>query len=92
MPLVKFRMTYGECDEEISVLYEGEIDPGMVRYDPEEVAAIRYDTIAELMERLESGEEEMCSWFEEILRWYAGKPVRMKILEVYAHSHNRLLR
>jgi len=91
-PLVKFRLTYSECDEEISVLYEGEIDPGMVRYDPEEVEAIRYDTLAELMEKLERGGEEICSWFEEILRWYAGKPVRMKIIETYAHSHNRMLR
>src|SRR3990172_2844418 len=33
-PLVKFKMNYGPNDNEISALYQGEVEPALVKFDP----------------------------------------------------------
>src|SRR5690349_8258293 len=41
-PLFKLRMKYGLNDNEISLLYEGVVDPAKVRFDPVEIESIQY--------------------------------------------------
>jgi isopentenyl-diphosphate delta-isomerase len=79
--LVKFRMNYGVNDNEISVLYEGMVDPSTVKFDPVEIESIQYLGLNELQEILNSGREGLCSWFIELLNWRAGNPSKM-ILDV----------
>ncbi|CAG1016672.1 isopentenyl-diphosphate Delta-isomerase [Anaerolineales bacterium] len=76
-PLVKFRMNYGPNDNEISMLYEGTVDPGKVKFDPVEIESIHYFSLDELWSMVNEGEVEFCGWFVELLNWYEGKPSKM---------------
>lgn len=75
--LVKFRMNYGPNDNEISMLYEGLIDPAKVIFDPVEIESIHYFSLDELRDMINGGESKVCSWFIELLNWHAGKPSKM---------------
>jgi isopentenyl-diphosphate delta-isomerase type 1 len=75
--LVKFRMNYGANDNEISVLYEGIVDPATVKFDPIEIEEINYYSVDELQEMIESGNVKFCGWFVELLNWYLEKPAKM---------------
>jgi isopentenyldiphosphate isomerase len=75
--LVKFRMNYGANDNEISVLYEGIVDPATVKFDPIEIEEINYYSVDELQEMIESGNVKFCGWFLELLNWYLEKPAKM---------------
>src|SRR5664280_137455 len=88
-PLVKFTMSYGSNDNEISQLYEGRVDPALVRFDPLEVEGISYRSLDELEALLHSEEVPLCGWFVQLLAWYTGRSGEMKIIRTYAH--NRLL-
>jgi isopentenyl-diphosphate delta-isomerase type 1 len=79
-PLVKFRMSYGVNDNEISVLYEGTIDSALVLFDPIEVESIQYLKMDELKEMLKDANIKFCGWFIEILSWYWDRKGRMKIM------------
>ena len=79
-PLVKFRMNYGPNDNEISILYKGIVDPASVRFDPVEIAEIRYHSMDELRSVLENEKQTLCGWFVEILNWYWGQPTAMTVL------------
>ena len=83
-PLVKFKMNYGPNDNEISELYRGMVDPAKVTFDPVEVERIDYYELAELQNRLGSQEVKFSYWFEQILRWYSGKPSALEVLASYA--------
>jgi len=72
-PLVKFRMNYGVNDNEISMLYEGVVDPVKVKFDPIEIEEIYYYSVDELQEMLNEDEGKFCGWFVELLSWYTGK-------------------
>ena len=88
-PLVKFKMNYGPNDLEISQLYEGRVDPDLVRFDPLEVEGISCRSLAELEALLHGGEASFCGWFVQLLAWYMGRSGEMKIIRTYAR--NRLL-
>ena len=79
-PLVKFRMNYGVNDNEISVLYEGVVDPGKVRFDPVEIAEINYYSLDELQTMIEDNNVKFCGWFVELLNWYLKKPTQMSFI------------
>ncbi len=79
-PLVKFRMNYGVNDNEISVLYEGVVDPGKVRFDPVEIAEINYYSLDELQTMIEDNNIKFCGWFVELLNWYLKKPTQMSFI------------
>jgi isopentenyldiphosphate isomerase len=79
-PLVKFRMNYGVNDNEISVLYEGVVDPDKVKFDPIEIEGINYYSTTELQEMIKEGNVKFCGWFVELLNWYLGKPAKMKFV------------
>ena len=79
-PLVKFRMNYGVNDNEISILYEGVVDPGKVRFDPVEIAEINYYSLDELQTMIEDNNIKFCGWFVELLNWYLKKPTQMSFI------------
>ncbi len=79
--LVKFRMNYGVNDNEISVLYEGIVDPATVKFDPIEIEEINYYSVDELQEMIESGNVKFCGWFVELLNWYLEKPAKMSFFD-----------
>ena len=83
-PVVKFKMNYGPNDNEISELYRGIVDPAKVKFDPVEVERIEYYELAALQNRLGSEEDKFSYWFEQILRWYSGKPSALEVLASYA--------
>lgn len=79
-PLVKFRMNYGPNDNEVSMLYEGVVDPAKVKFDPVEIEEIGYYRLDELQNMVNGGGVNFCGWFVELLKWYAGKPSNKMIL------------
>jgi len=87
--LVRFRMTYGPNDNEISTLYEGRAEPGRVSVDPQEVEDIAALRLDELEALLASGREKFCPWFVELLRWYRGESSALEVLRTY--KNDRLL-
>lgn len=83
-PLMKFRMKYGKNDNEISVLYEGMVNPKLVKFDPIEIESIQYLSEEELKELMEAESEKFCGWFIEIMNAYTGKHgQKLHLLETY---------
>lgn len=82
-PLVKFRMQYGPNDNEISTLYQGEVDPIKVRFDPLEVDWVGYYSLGELQEFLSQEAFIFSYWFEQIIRWYLNWESALEVLEIY---------
>ena len=77
--LVKFRMNYGINDNEISVLYEGVVDPALVQFDPIEIEEISYYSVNELQEMIKEDNIKICFWFTELLNWYLGNWSKMNL-------------
>ena len=88
-PLVKLKMNYGPNDDQICQLYEGRVNPDLAHFDPLEVEAIAYRSLDELEALLHRGGVSFCGWFVQLLAWYMGRSVEMKIMQTY--SRNRLL-
>jgi isopentenyldiphosphate isomerase len=76
-PLLRFRMNYGENDNEISTLYKGMVETNKVKFDPLEIEDVNYYSIDELQEMILDGNVKFCGWFVELLNWYLGKPTKM---------------
>ncbi len=77
---LQFRMPYGENDNMVSELYEGEHSGESLAVDHDEIEEVEYHTIPELEAMMKSGEVTFSSWFRELLHWYTGKPARFHIL------------
>lgn len=71
-PRVRFRLNYGPGDNEISVLFTATADFACVRFDPIEIARVDTLPIKELLDWAKRDETELCYWFVQLLRWYAG--------------------
>lgn len=78
--LVKFRMNYGINDNEISVLYEGMVDPAQVKFDPVEIDAIQYLDMDEIQILLENESQKLCGWFVELLSLYLHGKGKMELM------------
>lgn len=81
-PLVKFRMNYGPNDNEISLLYRGEIGFQPIRFDPQEVERVDYLTLPELEERLSRNPAAFSYWFGQILLWLLGRSSALQVLHL----------
>jgi isopentenyl-diphosphate delta-isomerase len=79
--LAKFRMNYGINDNEISVVYEGVVDPAQVQFDPVEIEAIQYLSMEELKKMLEQESAKLCLWFTELLNLYLRGKGKMEIMK-----------
>jgi 16S rRNA (adenine1518-N6/adenine1519-N6)-dimethyltransferase len=80
-PLFKFRMAYGPNDNEISVVYAGEVESAQVRFDAEEVCEVAYVDPDELLARMEERPQEFCGWFIQIMNFYSGRPAEFQTYE-----------
>ncbi len=90
-PLVKFRMNYGPNDNEISLLYRGEISLQLIRFDPQEVEHVEYLSLPDLETRLSAEPQAFSYWFGQILRWLLGQPSALHILHLsQENAPNRL--
>lgn len=78
--LTKFRMNYGVNDNEISELYQGVVDPNLVRFDPVEIESIAYVDMDELGKMLQDESHMLCSWFVEILNLYLNGKGKMQVM------------
>jgi len=85
-PLIKFKMNYGPNDNEISILYQGLVDPTTVKFDPVEIERIDYYGISEVQKMMDDGESIFSYWFEQIIQWYLGHPSALEVLEEYRSS------
>lgn len=84
-PLVKFKMNYGQNDNEISELYQGVVDPAAIKFDPVEIERVDYYSISELQKLLENAGSGFSYWFEQIIKWYLGNPSALEVLEKYTN-------
>lgn len=80
-PLFKFRMEYGPNDNEISVVYAGEVEPAQVRFDAEEVGEVAYVQPSDLLARMEQSPQLYCGWFIQIMKHYSGRPAEFQTYE-----------
>ena len=80
-PLVKFKMNYGPNDNEISMIFKGIVDPGQIRFDPEEIEQVDAYSLEELGTLVEQKPGMFSYWFEQILWWFTGKPSALQIMK-----------
>lgn len=71
-PRIRFRLNYGPNDNEISLLFTGTADPALVRFDPVEIARVDTLSMTELLDRAGMDDADLCYWFIQLLKWYAG--------------------
>jgi isopentenyldiphosphate isomerase len=83
-PLVRFRLVYGLNDHETSVLFKGNVDPAMVRFDTEEIEQVACFPLDQLVEQMESGEMPFCGWFVQLMHWYTRGSSEIQVLESWA--------
>ncbi len=81
-PIVKFKMSYGVNDNEISALYEGIVDSEKVKIDTVEIEQIAYYSADEMHEMMKDENIKFCGWFIEIMKWYWGIPSQLTVLKV----------
>jgi len=82
--IATFSMNYGSNDNEISRLFQGYVDPSQVQFDPVEIERVAYYDFRELLQLMETGGNDFCYWFKQIINWAVGKPTALKILSVQA--------
>ena len=80
-PLFKFRMEYGPNDNEISVVFAGEVEPASVKVDAEEVSEVAYVHPSELSASMSQRPQEFCGWFIQIMKFYSGRPAEFQVIE-----------
>ena len=80
-PLFKFRMEYGPNDNEISVVYAGEVEPAQVRFDADEVGEVAYIRPQELLASMNQSPQSYCGWFVQIMNFYSGRKAEFQTYE-----------
>ena len=77
-PLGKIQMEYGPNDNEISVIYEGRVEPARVRFDRGEISEVMYIGLDEIRKKIGNENGMFCGWFVELMNWRFGLPARLK--------------
>lgn len=80
-PLVKFKLNYGQSDNEISIVFEGHTDSTDIYHDPVEIESIHWLSMDELKTRMGVQKREFFGWFREIMHWYWGEPSALTVLQ-----------
>jgi len=78
-PIIKFKMEYGVNDNEFSILYAGNVEPGPVKFDSVEIEQVLFLSAAEIEKMMQDETVLFTKWFVEIMNWYWGKPAAMSI-------------
>jgi isopentenyldiphosphate isomerase len=87
--LIKFKMDYGPNDREICQLYEGNVDPTLVHFDPDEVEWVATYSLDDLDAILLEGKTAFSGWFIQLINWYLGRPSALQVLKSF--NSKRLL-
>lgn len=85
-PLIEFSMVYGTNDNEISQMFEGGVEPSVVRFDPVEIQQISYHTLAELLAMVNTRQVSFSRWFEQLLLWYLDKPSGVRVRKIFSQK------
>ena len=80
-PLVKFKMTYGPNDNEISMIFKGIAEFEQVIFDPQEIEHVDAHSIEELQMLLHEQPELFSYWFKQFLLWFTHKPSALQIMD-----------
>lgn len=80
-PLAKIQMTHAPNDHEICRIYRGRVARHQVQLNREEVDNIAFHSIDELNAMMNSRDTKFCSWFVELLKWYAHQPAGLVVLQ-----------
>jgi isopentenyl-diphosphate delta-isomerase type 1 len=80
-PLVKFKMNYGQNDNEISIVFQSHTDSNEVYPDPVEIDSVHWLSVDELKNMMDRENSEFSGWFLEIMHWYWGKPSALIVLQ-----------
>jgi isopentenyldiphosphate isomerase len=78
--LFKFKWNYGPNDNEISMVFEGRVDPARVQFDPQEVSEVAYLHPEEVLVRMDQNPKEFCGWFIQIMKFRAGRAVDFQVM------------
>ena len=78
--LGKIQMEYGPNDNEISVIYEGKVQPGQVKFDPEEISEVKFMSLDDIRAGINNEKKIYCGWFVELMNWYCGQTARLKVM------------
>jgi isopentenyl-diphosphate delta-isomerase type 1 len=79
-PLGKIQMEYGPNDNEISVIYEGRVNPQQVKFDPGEISEVKFMSLDEIKAGIVLEKRSYCGWFVELMNWYFGQAARLKVM------------
>jgi 16S rRNA (adenine1518-N6/adenine1519-N6)-dimethyltransferase len=88
--LIKFKMDYGPNDREICQLYEGNVDPALVHFDPQEVEWVASYRLDDLEAMILEGKAAFSGWFIQLIHWYLGRPSALQVLKSYTRKRRLL--
>lgn len=76
----KIQMEYGRNDNEISEIYEGELNGKQVNFDPGEIAEVKFVSLEKIQVDIVENKGQYCYWFIELMNWYFGQAAELKEL------------
>jgi isopentenyl-diphosphate delta-isomerase len=76
----KIQMEYGVNDNEISEIYEGNLNGKQVNFDPEEIAEVKFMSLDDIKVGITQTPELYCYWFIQLMNWYFGHPARLNVI------------
>lgn len=79
-PVIKFRLKYGETDNMISQLYEGNVEAGMIQMNISELENIYFFNLDHLLQMIDQDEDTFSQWFKQLLLWNSGRPSDLEII------------
>jgi isopentenyl-diphosphate delta-isomerase len=74
----KIQMEYGVNDNEISEIYEGNLNGKQVQFDLGEIAEVKFMSLEEIRAEIADNKGLYCYWFIELMNWYFGQAATLK--------------
>jgi len=76
----KIQMNYGVNDNEISEIYEGSLNGTQVKFDPGEIAEVKFMSLDDIRAEISDKSDLFCYWFIQLMNWYSGKDAKLKVM------------
>jgi isopentenyl-diphosphate Delta-isomerase len=76
----KIQMEYGVNDNEISEIYEGNLNGKRVNFDPEEIAEVKFMSLDDIKIGITQTPELYCYWFIQLMNWYFGHAAQLNVI------------
>ena len=74
----KIQMAYGFNDNEISEIYEGNLNGRSVQFDSGEIAEVKFVSLEKIRVDIVENKGQYCYWFIELMNWYFGQAAELK--------------